>query len=69
MMIMGHLLHHISPAFPISKPTPKFSCKFSIDCINNIDKYSTIRKIEGYSSSGAAIQVSDSPFFDTSGVG
>ncbi|KAG6404158.1 hypothetical protein SASPL_136398 [Salvia splendens] len=41
MMIMGHLLHHISPAFPNSKPTPKFSCKFSVDCINNIDKYST----------------------------
>ncbi|KAL1541795.1 thylakoid lumenal 17.9 kDa protein, chloroplastic-like [Salvia divinorum] len=41
MMIMGHLLHHHSPAFPISKPTPKFSCKFSVDCISNIDEYST----------------------------
>ncbi|XP_057804845.1 thylakoid lumenal 17.9 kDa protein, chloroplastic [Salvia miltiorrhiza] len=41
MMILGHLLHHISPVFPISKPTPKLSCKFSVDCINNIDKYST----------------------------
>ena len=43
MIIMGHLLHHISPAFPISKHTPKFSSKFSVDCINNIDKYSTTK--------------------------
>lgn len=34
-MMFGHLLHHISPAFPISKSTSKLS----VDCINNKDEH------------------------------
>lgn len=41
MMMLGHLLHHISPAFPNSKPTPKLSSKLSFDCINNYDESSS----------------------------